>query len=201
MKICRTCEVEKQLIEFSLRKDGRQVNECKQCAKKRSNEWYWANREKSLEDRKKRYQETKEYTLRKSKERYEEHKERILKRNRELNKTPERRAKSNQRTREWNKKNPEKIRARIATWKRNNKEKALAHQYVLWGLRLNVIQKPSECQGCGKKIKVEAHHRDYTKQLEVMWLCKLCHEQEHHRQDNVSSCSSELNILSNREKV
>lgn len=35
------------------------------------------------------------------------------------------------------------------------------------------------CEVCGK-IKVDAHHDDYAKPLEVRWLCKS-HHNEHHR--------------------
>jgi hypothetical protein len=41
-----------------------------------------------------------------------------------------------------------------------------------------LIKKP--CEVCGVNEKVEAHHDDYTKPLEVRWLCKA-HHQEHHK--------------------
>lgn len=36
------------------------------------------------------------------------------------------------------------------------------------------------CEKCGSSINVEAHHDDYTKPLEVIWLCRE-HHAEHHR--------------------
>lgn len=41
-----------------------------------------------------------------------------------------------------------------------------------------LVKKP--CEVCGTTEKVEAHHDDYTKPLEVRWLCKT-HHQEHHK--------------------
>lgn len=38
----------------------------------------------------------------------------------------------------------------------------------------NVI-KPKKCSKCGTRCKPEAHHHDYTKPLEVTWLCRSCH--------------------------
>jgi transcription elongation factor Elf1 len=35
------------------------------------------------------------------------------------------------------------------------------------------------CQVCGE-LKTEAHHPDYTKPLDVVWLCKDHHMQEHY---------------------
>ena len=34
------------------------------------------------------------------------------------------------------------------------------------------------CEVCG--AKAQAHHDDYSKPLDVRWLCKLHHEQVHH---------------------
>lgn len=37
------------------------------------------------------------------------------------------------------------------------------------------IIKPSNCENCGEEKRLEAHHKDYEKPLEVEWLCKQCH--------------------------
>ena len=34
------------------------------------------------------------------------------------------------------------------------------------------------CEKCGNR-KSLAHHTDYSKQLEVMWLCAMCHREWH----------------------
>jgi ribosomal protein S27AE len=37
---------------------------------------------------------------------------------------------------------------------------------------------PTPCVRCGE-IKSLAHHEDYDKPLDVMWLCQSCHKQRH----------------------
>lgn len=47
-------------------------------------------------------------------------------------------------------------------------------------VRAGVIEKPTVCSGCGRsddKHRIEAHHYDYSRPLDVIWLCTLCHSQ------------------------
>jgi len=46
--------------------------------------------------------------------------------------------------------------------------------------RRGEIQKPLFCERCGSQAKLEKHHPDYTKSLQVKWLCHKCHSQIHH---------------------
>jgi len=34
------------------------------------------------------------------------------------------------------------------------------------------------CKVCGE-VKTQAHHEDYSKPLEVVWLCAACHKKRH----------------------
>jgi hypothetical protein len=38
---------------------------------------------------------------------------------------------------------------------------------------------PSECYDCGEKTELQMHHGDYSKPLEVTWLCPKCHYKVH----------------------
>jgi len=55
--------------------------------------------------------------------------------------------------------------------------KTKARAAVRRAVRLGIIvEKPCEADGCGKK-KVESHHTDYRKLLDVIWLCKKHHKE------------------------
>lgn len=44
---------------------------------------------------------------------------------------------------------------------------------------LGHIERPAACERCGSDDRVEGHHHDYSKPLDVEWLCFTCHRQEH----------------------
>jgi ribosomal protein S27AE len=48
-------------------------------------------------------------------------------------------------------------------------------------VRAGKIAKPAECSECGEALKLYAHHDDYTRPLEIVWLCGPCHGQRHVR--------------------
>jgi hypothetical protein len=65
-------------------------------------------------------------------------------------------------------------------WEEKNPEKKKAHNKLNNAVRDGKIKKPERCQGCDTKPKrLEGHHKDYTKPLDVMWLCRSCHAKEH----------------------
>lgn len=67
----------------------------------------------------------------------------------------------------------------IATkkWNEKNKEKRKAHILVNTAVAKGEIIKTS-CEKCGN-VKVDGHHKDYSKPLEVIWLCRVHHKEEH----------------------
>jgi ribosomal protein S27AE len=68
---------------------------------------------------------------------------------------------------------------RHKTWRAANKPKQNAHAAVQRALKKGCLERPDECQQCGRIGRVLAHHEDYSKQLEVIWLCSPCHGETH----------------------
>jgi len=77
-------------------------------------------------------------------------------------------------------KNPERIANNIEVnraWREEDKRRGKAHAKVSYAIKKGVLIK-MPCVRCGEQ-KSLAHHEDYDKPLEVMWLCQPCHKQRH----------------------
>jgi hypothetical protein len=46
-------------------------------------------------------------------------------------------------------------------------------------VRSGKIKRPELCSVCQAKGRLEGHHDDYLKPLQVIWLCVICHRQLH----------------------
>ena len=63
-------------------------------------------------------------------------------------------------------------------WVQRNKEKVAAHRAVRKALKDgSLVRKPCERDDCG--AYTEAHHEDYSRPLDVDWLCNAHHKQRH----------------------
>lgn len=65
-----------------------------------------------------------------------------------------------------------KTKQRVSEWRKRNPQKVKAQRIVFVALRNGSIKK-APCF-CGA-TKVEAHHSNYRKPLEILWLCKVHH--------------------------
>ena len=61
----------------------------------------------------------------------------------------------------------------------NNPIKYGARTMVNNAVRDGRLTKPNKCQECGGKTRLHGHHDDYSKPLQVRWLCPACHHQWH----------------------
>ena len=74
--------------------------------------------------------------------------------------------------------NPQKVyETRMKTCEKNP-TRTNANKAVESALAAGVIKNPGVCYGCGCEAgdhRIEAHHHDYSKPLEIVWLCTPCH--------------------------
>jgi hypothetical protein len=53
-----------------------------------------------------------------------------------------------------------------------------AHNAVARALKKGLIERKPCCM-CGSTLNIHAHHDDYSKRLDVMWLCVIHHKARH----------------------
>ncbi len=82
------------------------------------------------------------------------------------------------RRQKYRKNNREKINALNLFYKKQSPEKEEARKLLRKAIKDgSVIKRP--CTICGNQ-KSQGHHTDYSKPLDILWLCTL-HHGEHHR--------------------
>jgi Bacillus phage endonuclease len=96
-------------------------------------------------------------------------------------------------SREWNKKNREKRRLQAREGYYRRRANGFVHRYDPYKdrarrvlertLKNGKMKRPDKCSDCGWIGKIQAHHHDYSKPLEVEWLCQLCHRRRHRSKD------------------
>ncbi len=120
-----------------------------------------------------------------------------LKNQKYMSTNPNAKAKSIERNERWKLNNPERYKElSLESSKRNNltekhkiafsnfrsknRHKHRAQSKVQYALTVGKLTKPEHCENCNSSVSLEGHHHDYTKPLDVTWLCKSCHEAVHH---------------------
>lgn len=81
--------------------------------------------------------------------------------------------------REYASKNRERIRENQKRYREKHKLKTLAQAKLHYHKSVGNIEIPNCCDMCEKKVPLEAHHYDYSKPLDVTWLCMQCHKKVH----------------------
>ncbi len=61
----------------------------------------------------------------------------------------------------------------------NHRERKRTHWSIKRAVKSGTLIRPGFCEKCGIACKPQGHHCDYTKPLEVNWLCIKCHAEWH----------------------
>jgi hypothetical protein len=67
----------------------------------------------------------------------------------------------------------------ILEWRQEHPDRVKAGVQLREAIKKGEIRKPTECQRCGRIARLVGHHDDYSKPLDVIWLCYSCHKLEH----------------------
>ncbi len=63
--------------------------------------------------------------------------------------------------------------------KLNSKNKHKAYSLVSKAKRIGDLINPGKCNKCNSKENIQGHHINYSKPLDIIWLCQRCHFKEH----------------------
>lgn len=181
-KTCTGCKINKQFEEYGKDKKGKfGLNQkCKICCRIRNK-----NKKRS----KKSIEKNKEYKSEWQKKNRKILNERLRKRykdNIEKSRSQARnRAVKYRRSDEYK----DKKNAYDKIYRRVSPEKANARDKVRRAIKKGKLFRSSFCQLCRKNSFTHAHHEDYNKPLDVIWMCPTCHI-SHHR--NLENCAERL---------
>jgi hypothetical protein len=182
VKTCNRCGAAKQLLDFPPDKqntDGRK-GKCRACVLARQRElraahpeteraWVAANHERVLSQKRSHRERNSDRLRRENRERA-----------RRARSTEEGLERSRQVARRHYAKN--RIALLISDKQRaqRDRQKIRARNAVSRALRTGRLVRASSCSACGRtERKLQAHHADYARPLDVIWLCSPCHKREH----------------------
>ena len=160
MKRCTVCNELKALDSFHKRpesKDGHRAD-CKECKKKVNQKWKKSNPEK-----RKAYSE--QYHL----DNVVAIREKTKKWQREN------REKCREGSRKYRKRHPERGAEYQQGYIEEHPDRYKAHYLVQNAIRSGKLTRPPICESCFNERFTEGHHEDYSKPLDVDWLCTKCH--------------------------
>lgn len=81
---------------------------------------------------------------------------------------------------------PEENREKNRRWREENPNAYAAHQTVKNAVRTGEL-KAAPCERCGRDDQIHAHHDDYSKPLDVRWLCPDHHRERHRELDAIET--------------
>lgn len=67
----------------------------------------------------------------------------------------------------------------LREYRSKNKNKYKAHRMISNAIKNKTLFSQDTCELCSSNFHIEAHHDDYSKPLDVRWLCSACHKQWH----------------------
>lgn len=187
MKKCSKCKIEKNLTDFTIdkRKSEGRGSECKNCYNIKKRKFRNENREYVNKQRMDQYYRNHERNKLKQRERAKNWDERQKKLASEKHKRHYWKYVKTIRKKqsEWRKTPQGRKISRELQRKRKKRESykpiKIAYYLLEYSLKKGYMTRPDKCSKCLKECKPEGHHDDYTKPLEVRWLCNVCHRHEH----------------------
>lgn len=196
MRLCTKCKTLKEEVEFRKRSKTKNTGTCKVCTSIAIKRWSEKNKQYKKDQAKIYREENRERLLESGREYYINNKEKA----KQYNKDNKERITASRH--KYYCKNKEKIVARAKAYKENNKEhvklvnvrykkrykennreKIIAQTAVSNAIRDGRLVRGNcvmcELNGIVNFTKIEGHHEDYNKPLDVVWVCRKHHQHIH----------------------
>ena len=81
--------------------------------------------------------------------------------------------------RRWRARNRESVRTTNYKWRKRNPGKHRTHMLFSAAVLRGELVAPDRCETCLREMSLQGHHDDYSKPMEVRWLCAICHTNHH----------------------
>ena len=78
----------------------------------------------------------------------------------------------------YRQRHPDRVKKTARSWVERHRDRALAQWTVQRAVRRGLLTRPDTCSQCGASGLIEGSHDDYSKPLDVQWLCVLCHRRK-----------------------
>ncbi len=86
----------------------------------------------------------------------------------------------------WKERNPERWQEIVKTYRLRHPKKVAARRAMRDAVYSQKVAKPDCCSICGGQFErndIHGHHDDYTKPLDVTWMCRWCHTATHNLEE------------------
>ncbi len=80
-------------------------------------------------------------------------------------------------SKDWDQRNKARKNKTHKEAQKRNYSKYVSRWKVYGAIKSGKVKK-GKCVGC-KSVETQAHHEDYSKPLEVIWMCAKCHARHH----------------------
>jgi hypothetical protein len=177
MKKCFACGIEKKEEKFWKSKNHKcgLHPSCIECMKENRKKHAEKHREKNNERAKKHYEENREKKLQYA-ERYREenaHKVKASQLRTYYSRSEDKIEKKREISRNYIK--TEKYKQWHEKYKQKIRDKLKCRSVLNNAVRDGILERPSHCQVCNQEKLLDGHHSDYSKPLQVLWVCRKCH--------------------------
>ena len=90
-------------------------------------------------------------------------------------------------SRKWNATHKDECTAYSRKYRATHPERTAGRLAVYRAIRRGELCRPSSCELCGAITLLHAHHHDYSRPVDVIFLCVLCHRTVHAMADSFAA--------------